>query len=314
MADQKRIKLYSLHATPKNVVMRELPVANASAATKIYLYTTHATPKNVVMRDPTSAPIPAGDTVNGALGATLGALTLSSAGQVTIDGDLVATLGTLTLSSAGQVVIDGDLVPTLGALTLSSAGQLVIDGDLAATLADLTAGSAGKVEIAAAEGTTLGALTLSAAGTVELAAALSATLASLTLTSESAISGEGISEVDRGDAVWRPKRDKRRARSQRRNENYLALLASREIRETPDKPEDATPEPITAKVVRAAIKELPPGMWSPQMAREALPKVVYVSPLIQPSQAVLAAAVAEWLRAEAQRMDDEDIEMLLLAA
>lgn len=168
MADQKRIKLYTLHATPKNVIMRELPVANASATTKIYLYTTHATPKNVVMRDPTAAPIPAGDTVNGTLSATLGAL---------------------TLSSAGQVIIDGDLAATLGSLTLSGAGQLVIDADLGVTLAPLTAGGVGNVEIDADQGTTLEALTLSATGTVEIAAALGVTLDDLTLVSEGALSG-----------------------------------------------------------------------------------------------------------------------------
>ena len=141
MADQKRIKLGALHATPKTIIVRDLPVANAAATTKIYLYTTHATPKNVIMRDPTAAPIPAGDTVNGALSATLDALTLSSAGQVIIDGDLASTLGTLTLASAGQIVIDADEGATLEALTLSATGAVGISGALSSTLGALTLSS-----------------------------------------------------------------------------------------------------------------------------------------------------------------------------
>lgn len=306
MADQKRIKLYSLHATPKNVVMRELPVANASAATKIYLYTTHATPKNVVMRDPTSAPIPAGDTVNGALGATLGALTLSSAGQVTIDGDLVATLGTLTLSSAGQVIIDGDLAATLADLTLSSAGQLVIDGDLGVTLGPLTMGGVGNLPIAATEGTTLEALTLSATGTLGLSGTLGATLDTLTLASVGAL--EPLANTDRGDGASSSKeqrRKRRRAQSLRRNLAYLASIAE----DTP------VIERVVSKAVarEALAKAEAAGVIPDDAPSQWVPKAVSLPVADANDKALAVAAVIQEL-ARRQAEDEEDIEMLLLAA
>ena len=52
MADQNKITLRPLHATPKNIYLRELPVANALPTTKIYLRTLHATPKNIYMASP----------------------------------------------------------------------------------------------------------------------------------------------------------------------------------------------------------------------------------------------------------------------
>lgn len=53
MADQSRIKLYAGHATPNNIILRDLPVADAPAGTTIYLYENHATPNNIILRDPT---------------------------------------------------------------------------------------------------------------------------------------------------------------------------------------------------------------------------------------------------------------------
>jgi hypothetical protein len=52
MADQNKITLRPLHATPKSIYLRELPVANALPTTKIYLRTLHATPKNIYMASP----------------------------------------------------------------------------------------------------------------------------------------------------------------------------------------------------------------------------------------------------------------------
>lgn len=56
MADQRRIKLYPGHGTPKTVVMRDMPVPNASAVTKIYLRSFHGTAKTIILGDPTIAP------------------------------------------------------------------------------------------------------------------------------------------------------------------------------------------------------------------------------------------------------------------
>ena len=55
MADQKKITLRGLHATPKNIILRELPVATPSAGTTIRLKSLHATPKNIILGDPTAS-------------------------------------------------------------------------------------------------------------------------------------------------------------------------------------------------------------------------------------------------------------------
>ncbi len=52
MADQKRITLRQGHATPKNIILRALPAADAAATTTIYLYQGHATPRNIILSNP----------------------------------------------------------------------------------------------------------------------------------------------------------------------------------------------------------------------------------------------------------------------
>lgn len=59
MANQKNITLYAGDATPKNIILRALPVATISGTT-IYLYAGDATPKNVILRDPTVVYGPSG--------------------------------------------------------------------------------------------------------------------------------------------------------------------------------------------------------------------------------------------------------------
>lgn len=82
---------------------------------------------------------------NGSLNQTLGALTLSAAGQVIVSGSLSQTLGALTLSGQGDVgnTIHGTLDATLGALTLSGAGTVIVSGALAKTLGALTLSAQG---------------------------------------------------------------------------------------------------------------------------------------------------------------------------
>jgi hypothetical protein len=55
MADQNKITLRPLHATPKTIYLRSLPVADAAPGTKIYLRTLHAIPKNIYMANPRAA-------------------------------------------------------------------------------------------------------------------------------------------------------------------------------------------------------------------------------------------------------------------
>jgi hypothetical protein len=62
---QKDISLYEGHATPKNIILRALPIL-AITSTTIFLYEGDATPKNIIMSDPTGVrpytPPPTGGT------------------------------------------------------------------------------------------------------------------------------------------------------------------------------------------------------------------------------------------------------------
>ena len=60
MADQNKITLRTNHATPENIILRDLPVADDPATTTIRLYAGHATPENIILRDPTVTDSPGG--------------------------------------------------------------------------------------------------------------------------------------------------------------------------------------------------------------------------------------------------------------
>lgn len=86
----------------------------------------------------------------GAAAPTLGALTSSSAGNLTIVGAFSATLGALSSGAAGAITIVGDLARTLGALTVSSLGgaPIFVIGDITLDAVSITAD--GRVEVAGA--------------------------------------------------------------------------------------------------------------------------------------------------------------------
>lgn len=121
--------------------------------------------------------------VIGDLSATLGALTLSSAGTVAIAGSSAVTLANVTLASAGTVSIVGVLAATLANVTLSSAGAVSVTGAVAVTLGAVTLSSAGAVAVAGALGSTLSPVTLIATGAVAVTGALAVTLGTLLLSS-----------------------------------------------------------------------------------------------------------------------------------
>lgn len=52
MADQKEIVLRQGSASPKDIVLYELPVVIASGGTTIYLYAGNVTAKDIVLRNP----------------------------------------------------------------------------------------------------------------------------------------------------------------------------------------------------------------------------------------------------------------------
>lgn len=60
MADQREITLYPGDAAPNDIVLRDLPVATASAGTTVYLLAGDATANDVILRDPTQQPAAAG--------------------------------------------------------------------------------------------------------------------------------------------------------------------------------------------------------------------------------------------------------------
>ena len=60
MADQNKITLQAGHATPNNIILRDLPVADVPAGTTIRLYAGHTTPNNIILRDPTVTDSPGG--------------------------------------------------------------------------------------------------------------------------------------------------------------------------------------------------------------------------------------------------------------
>lgn len=122
----------------------------------------------------------------GTLAATLGAVTVSSAGTARANGTLAATLGEVSVSSTGTVAAAGaigDLAVTLGAVTVSSAGTARANGTLAVTLGAVTVSSAGTARANGTASITLGAVTPSSAGTARANGTLAVTLGAVTVSS-----------------------------------------------------------------------------------------------------------------------------------
>jgi hypothetical protein len=109
---------------------------------------------------------PTSSNITGTLAVTLGAVTVSSVGNLPIDADAAITLGSVTVSSAGNLPIDADAAITLAAVALSSAGKVTVDSDASITPSAVTLSSAGALVIDADASITLGAVALLSAGTV----------------------------------------------------------------------------------------------------------------------------------------------------
>lgn len=125
MADQRRITLYPCHATPKTIVLRPLPVADAAPRTTIYLYAGHASATTIVLSNPrvaresggtviveataTSAGVASGTGVGAALWETLA----SSSSPSTVAGETAAVVGGVGASN-GVAVGLGDSDTILG--------------------------------------------------------------------------------------------------------------------------------------------------------------------------------------------------------
>ncbi len=130
--------------------------------------------------------LPEAPVITGALTATLGAATLSSASTAPRVGNLTATLGAATLSSTGTSILSGNLTATLGAATLTSAGVVPVVGELSATLGAATLEASDLASARGALDVTLGAATLSATATavlVERTGVLNVTFGGISLSS-----------------------------------------------------------------------------------------------------------------------------------
>lgn len=119
MTDQRRVVLRSGHATPKNIVVYALPVADASAGTTIYLTEFHATPKNIILRNPTAAPVAGAET--GESAAPLSAVAIAvSAGQKASETP-APVVAVATATAAGQKASES-ASPLVAVAAITSAG------------------------------------------------------------------------------------------------------------------------------------------------------------------------------------------------
>lgn len=148
MANQKDIVLNQGQATPKNITLREMPIAPVSAGTAIYLYQS-ASAKDVILSNPaTIREEPGGSGDATASGSTLTATVSLIAGVATATGGAVASGATLTVTTA---IIAG-----------AASGGAAVAGTTVTATTSLVAGSA--VGGAEAAGQTLTATTSLIAG------------------------------------------------------------------------------------------------------------------------------------------------------
>jgi len=127
MADQKQITLYPGDGTPKDIVLRELPVATV-ATTEVFLFPGDAAPKDIVLR---TVPGAAEGASTNILAPSPGVLTLSgevpavSLGYAPQSGSLASTghspaLSTAYTPQAGEVLLAGE-VPTVTLVVVDGA-------------------------------------------------------------------------------------------------------------------------------------------------------------------------------------------------
>jgi hypothetical protein len=135
--------------------------------------------------------------IDGALTATLGALTASATGTVALAATLTKTLGSLTVTAAATLANTGSLAATLGALTTNATGEgaIVNTGALAATLGALTATATGTLALAGVTSATLGALTCAATGALPIVGAASIALGALTVNAASVLTSGPTGEL-----------------------------------------------------------------------------------------------------------------------
>ena len=101
----------------------------------------------------------------------LGALVLSSTGNVPVSGSSRNTLGSLLLSSTGTIPITGSAARTFGSLVVASTGNLPISGNLAGnsgTFGSLVVAATGNLPISGNLGKTFGSLVVASTGNLPI--------------------------------------------------------------------------------------------------------------------------------------------------
>jgi hypothetical protein len=140
-----------------------------------------------------------GGAITGTLSVTLGAATLSAAGNLPVAGSSAVTLGAATLAGAGALPEVGTASITLGDVTLAATGGgVALTGTAAITLGAATLAATGSAPEAGTASITLGAATLAAAGALPEVGSASITLGAVTVAGAGALPEVGSLAVTLG--------------------------------------------------------------------------------------------------------------------
>ena len=101
MANQRDVTLYQGDASPKDIVLRALPVADV-VETTIWLFQGDGTPSDIILRDPTATPSSGGD-VTGTATAGQGAQSVAASGAyfAAVTGSAVSGQGSQSVDAVG---------------------------------------------------------------------------------------------------------------------------------------------------------------------------------------------------------------------
>ena len=270
------------------------------------------------------APQTGGGGITGDLSVTLGAVTVSSAAALAIQGAASITLGAITASSAGALAIKANASITLAAITLSSASALAIQAAASNTLGAVTLASTGALALKADASITLDAVTLSAAGAAVagINGDAAITLGAVTVSSDATLTTVSTARPDGGGGRSKAVKESRRAQYQKRNDQIMLQWRNAELEQTTRTKADEVVA-LPRKAVEAAIQSLP--VADHPMARAiagtlpAVVQVAYAPGMVPPDQSQLVRALTvllqrEIARQQAEADEEDDIEMLLLAA
>jgi hypothetical protein len=309
MADQKKITLRQGHATPKNIILNELPVATPSAGTTIYLYEGHATAKNIILRDPT---------VLVSQGAASYEITATSSAIVLSGSSVILAFGRVILASTSAI-----------ALAASSVG-LAKGYSLSATSSAITlSGSSAVLQFGRKISATSSAITLAGSSAIlAVGSNISAVSSAVTLSGSSVdlvytpgVFVEEIEQQRRGGAghqvrfarYWKGKY------AGYFNDiewvEWLLAALSADIAETPLPPEPKKP---TSRKIRRKVVE--PEVYIEKAYPESIGallelKLETILVLAEQRQSAKVAKIAQAAAFRKRRREEEDdIAFLLLAA